>query len=286
MSDPLISVLIPAYNRADTIVRCINSAQASRYERLEIIVSDNGSTDGTADMVAGLAETDPRIELIRHRTNQGPLPNWKACLDRASGDLIHWLWSDDWIEPCFYATLIDGMKKKRAMVGFSAVRVVSQAEGWSYITHSFPPLDREKALKEGLNGRVFPVSPAAALLPIASVRRYFHDNIPVRNGLDCNRRAIGCDALMILGCIHDAETVFNHPEPLVNFSSHAGSITVGTDHDLLLAHYAWARVWWARTVGLPRRHCLSDLLFLLKNRRYLSAISGLLFRSPRKSHAC
>lgn len=267
-TDPLISVLIPCYNRADTIHRCIASALGSGYDRLEVIVSDNGSTDGTADLVAGMAVTEPRIRLIRHPSNRGPLPNWRACLEAASGTLVHWLWSDDWIQPGFYRTLLGLMQAEGAQAAFSAARIVDAAHGWSYIEHSFPPLGRDEALRRGLSGIHFPVSPACALLPLDSVRRHFTDTIPNVAGLECNRRAIGCDALMILGAIHDAKAVSFHPEPLVNFNAHPGSISVTSGADLLLAHYAWARLWWSRQVGLPRSMSGPDVRLLIRRRRF------------------
>lgn len=267
MTDPLISVLIPCYNRAGTIRRCIASAQASGYARLELIVSDNGSTDGTADLVAELALADPRIVLLRHGENRGPLPNWRACLERAGGDLVHWLWSDDWIEPGFYRTLVDAMRHDGSTLAFAAARIVSAEHGWSYIQYSFPPLPRDEALARAVSGMDFPASPACALLPLASVRRHFSERVPVASGIDCNRRAIGCDLMMLLGALSEARTVSFHPEPLVNFNLHGGSITVSSGGGVLLVHYAWARLCWGRWNGLPRRSARGDVVRLLRARK-------------------
>ncbi|HKE58452.1 MAG TPA: glycosyltransferase, partial [Pyrinomonadaceae bacterium] len=64
---PLVSIVMPTYNRADTIERAIRSVQAQTFQDWELIVVDDGSTDDTATRVAGL---EPRMRLIRQE-NRG-----------------------------------------------------------------------------------------------------------------------------------------------------------------------------------------------------------------------
>lgn len=277
MRPPRISVLIPAYNRQDTIRQCLDSVLANRYQDMEIIISDNGSSDGTAEIVAGYLPLDSRIRLIRHASNLGPLPNWKSCLDAASGGHIHWLWSDDWVEPNFYQTLMDGLERHQAQVAIAAARIINPAENWWFIAHSHPNCLIPKAqwMRLMLAGSVGPCSPAAALLPTESCRRHFTDRIPVRGGIDCNRRAIGCDALMIIGAIHDGTMVYSHPDPLVNFRVHGGSITISSGMDVTRIHYAWARLCWRKQHGYPRSSVGRDVLRLLAARQYMAALRGI-----------
>ncbi|HZZ84803.1 MAG TPA: glycosyltransferase family 2 protein [Anaeromyxobacteraceae bacterium] len=88
---PLVSIVMPTYNRADTISRAIASIHAQTWKRWELIVVDDGSTDGTADRLAGL---DPRLKLIR-QANQGVTGARNTGLEAATGDLIAFLDSDD-----------------------------------------------------------------------------------------------------------------------------------------------------------------------------------------------
>lgn len=277
MSDPLISVLIPCYNRADTITRCLRPVLDGPYRALEVIVSDNGSTDGTAEAAAAAAAGDSRVRIIRHRQNMGPLPNWRACLEAASGSLVHWLWSDDWVDPSFYRVLVNGMERNRADMAICAARIVNESEGWSYITYSRPAIPHAAGdlLRDGLAGYNMPVSPAACLLPIASVRSNFHDAIPDASDIRCTARAIGCDALMILGALAESRTVHCHQEPLAFFSAHPGSISTQSGGNLLRTHYAWARLWWSRRRRLPRSWNKEDILALLKARKALALARGL-----------
>ena len=62
---PFITVVVPAYNRATTITDCVRSVQAQTYTNWELIVVDDGSSDGTPQVVAKLAQDDPRIRLFR-----------------------------------------------------------------------------------------------------------------------------------------------------------------------------------------------------------------------------
>ena len=67
----LVSVIIPVYNRANVISRAIRSVLRQSYLSIELLVVDDGSTDGTQDVVEKWSEVDPRVRLIEHRKNKG-----------------------------------------------------------------------------------------------------------------------------------------------------------------------------------------------------------------------
>ena len=68
---PRISILVPTWNAAATVERALESVLAERDVPLEVVVVDDGSTDGTADVVAEIASRDPRIVLLTLETNEG-----------------------------------------------------------------------------------------------------------------------------------------------------------------------------------------------------------------------
>lgn len=78
MDKPLISVVIPTYNEAGRIGRCIKSMQDQTYRNLEIIVVDDGSTDNTREIVEAIAKTDPRVSF--HVPEKAPpkRTNWRG----------------------------------------------------------------------------------------------------------------------------------------------------------------------------------------------------------------
>jgi glycosyltransferase involved in cell wall biosynthesis len=90
---PTVSVIIPAYNRAETISRAINSVLGQSFKDIEIIVVDDGSTDGTSDVVQQIG--DARIQIIHQTHNQGAAAARNAGMKSARGKYIAWLDSDD-----------------------------------------------------------------------------------------------------------------------------------------------------------------------------------------------
>lgn len=102
MMKPHISVCIPVYQGASTLAATLRSVLASARADFEVVIRDNGSTDGTSDVIAGF--DDPRIRLIR---SEGTLPlpaNWCATVEQARGELIKVVCADDLIHPDCLAT--------------------------------------------------------------------------------------------------------------------------------------------------------------------------------------
>ena len=90
---PLVSVIIPAFNRRDTILRAVRSVLDQSYSNLECIVVDDGSTDGTAEQLRTI--NDDRIRLIRHETNRGASAARNTGIRESRAEFIAFLDSDD-----------------------------------------------------------------------------------------------------------------------------------------------------------------------------------------------
>jgi len=103
---PRASILIPAYNSAATLPRCLASACAQTLQDIEILVADDASTDDTAAIVAALALKDSRIRLTRLVTNGGKPRAMNLLAAQAQGDWIAVLDADDAYRPERLATLI------------------------------------------------------------------------------------------------------------------------------------------------------------------------------------
>lgn len=97
---PLVSVLIPAFNRAAYIHETVESVLSQNYENIELIVIDDGSTDGTYEILAQYAE-DGKITLLTHpgRDNRGQAASLNLGLQSARGDYVAILDSDDLFLP-------------------------------------------------------------------------------------------------------------------------------------------------------------------------------------------
>lgn len=108
MSDfpaPLFSIVIPTYNRAEGYLRlAIEAAVAQNFPDLEILISDNCSTDGTEALVRSF--TDARIRYVKHPVNLGPVGNFKYCIEQARGHYWLMLHDDDLIDSDFVSTCV------------------------------------------------------------------------------------------------------------------------------------------------------------------------------------
>ena len=96
---PLVTVGVPTYNRAAQLERTIASVLAQSYRNFELVVSDNGSTDGTEAFCRRVAAAEARIRYVRHPANRGPEFNFRHVLTEARGTLFMWLADDDWLDP-------------------------------------------------------------------------------------------------------------------------------------------------------------------------------------------
>lgn len=102
-NEPKVSVIIPTYNRADFLCRCIDSVLAQNYSNVEIIVINDCSTDDTAERVAIRYGGDERIVYIENETNLGPGGNRRKAYLKASGDYVVFADDDDYyFEPEFF----------------------------------------------------------------------------------------------------------------------------------------------------------------------------------------
>jgi len=108
MGKPVISVIVPLYKAEGYIEKCLRSIMAQTLRDIEIICADDCSPDGSADVVARLAEEDARITLIRHETNRGPGAARNSAIRAARADFVASVDSDDYVDPDFLEQLWHG----------------------------------------------------------------------------------------------------------------------------------------------------------------------------------
>lgn len=105
-----ISVIIPAYNAEKYLDKCISSVLKQNLSDLEIIICDDASTDGSLKIIENYKKKDNRIKLITHRENQGLSVSRNDGMERASGEYIFFLDSDDYIKQNVLTTLYRKIK--------------------------------------------------------------------------------------------------------------------------------------------------------------------------------
>jgi glycosyltransferase involved in cell wall biosynthesis len=104
-SQILISVIVPVYNVEEYLPRCLDSIISQSHKNLQIILVNDGSTDGGGAICDRYAEKDSRIQVV-HKANGGLSSARNAGLDVATGDWTGFVDSDDWIEPEMYERLL------------------------------------------------------------------------------------------------------------------------------------------------------------------------------------
>lgn len=107
---PMISVIIPVYNPGVHLRKCLDSITGQTYENLEIILIDDGSTDGSDKVCDEYAAKDDRIVCV-HQPNSGVSKARNAGLELAHGDYYHFPDSDDYLETDTYSYVISLMQK-------------------------------------------------------------------------------------------------------------------------------------------------------------------------------
>ena len=117
---PWLSVLVPVYNVADLLSRCVDSLLAQTYEDVRIILVDDGSTDDCPAICDQYAEQDPRVTSL-HRTNGGLSAARNTGIDHvfsieepSRGRYIAFVDSDDWVEPGYVESMLETLEESGA----------------------------------------------------------------------------------------------------------------------------------------------------------------------------
>ncbi|MEO6995504.1 MAG: glycosyltransferase family A protein [Lacunisphaera sp.] len=92
---PKISVLVPTYNYARFLPQAIESILAQTDADFEVFISDDASTDDSAEVIRHYAARDSRIRFALHPNNLGMVANWNWCLQQAHGEYVKYLFGDD-----------------------------------------------------------------------------------------------------------------------------------------------------------------------------------------------
>ena len=113
MEFPLVSILVPMYNAADCITRCVESLCAQTYKSIEILLLNDGSTDDTTAVCARLAAQDHRIAVI-DKSNTGAADTRNQGIRLAHGKYIQFVDCDDWLAPDFTEKLVTAAEQHQA----------------------------------------------------------------------------------------------------------------------------------------------------------------------------
>lgn len=132
MDTPKISVLIPMYNRKHYIEQCIDSVLTQTFQDFEIIIRDDGSTDGSADFVEKIyapAISSGKLKLCRNKKNIGEFPTDNRLLREATGKYVMILHSDDLYLPEALEQMYITAEKFNADIVHSSIHLTTAPDG-------------------------------------------------------------------------------------------------------------------------------------------------------------
>ena len=296
---PTVSVIIPAYNSAETLAEAIASAQRQTLSDIEIIVVDDGSTDDTPNIIKNLAAQDPRIKSITLAKNAGVSHARNIAIKQAAGEWIAVLDADDLFEPPRLEKMCAAAKEADADVlcdnlkirDYGSPKIVTVTE-W-HEGKRLTSLTPQKLFNLG-----FPIGPKP--VPIGLAKPLIKAGFLQKNHLLYNERlALGEDNLLLAELFLSAGRIFFMPEayyiylrrvsPLGKISPVFCAPRKWEDLiklcDVLLEKYAGSLSGGNRRKIVKRRKIVSDWVHYMKfretlNERELVAAITLYLRKP------
>ncbi|WP_340064189.1 glycosyltransferase family 2 protein [Ascidiimonas aurantiaca] len=152
---PLVSVIMPAYNAGKFIKDSITSVRNQTYTNWELIITDDASTDTTANLVKDFCIKDPRIQLLQLPGNFGAGMARNKAIEHAQGDFIAFLDADDlWVPEKLEKQLLF-MQKKNIQVSFTSYNLISEkGEPLFKTVEALPAIDIKKIKKANYIGNL------------------------------------------------------------------------------------------------------------------------------------
>jgi glycosyltransferase involved in cell wall biosynthesis len=255
---PLVSILIPVYNRENMILDAIDSALNQTYKNIEIIIGDNNSTDGTWNIVKSLGLHHRNIFCFRNEKNIGPVYNWLECIKHSTGDFIKILFSDDLISPNFIEECLNCFDKDSAFVitplyFFRYKDVIDNKRIYKKNTYN-----TNIYIKDRLFGGKydFPVSPGAAIFRRQDILDAFIVDVPNPIGLESTKNGAGNDLLIFLLIADKYKKIKIAKKAISSFRVHGKSFSCSSD---ITHYYEWAKIFY---VSNANRIFLNDALKL------------------------
>jgi glycosyltransferase involved in cell wall biosynthesis len=157
MTTPSVSIGLPVYNGERFLTLAIESVLGQTFTDLELVISDNASTDATQDICHQFMKADSRVRYIRHPHNVGVTRNFNGVVDHARARLFKWASADDLVAPDFVEQCVDVLRHDQSVVLVHSKTRFIDADGIDAPRDDFPlhlmedlPADRLQKLWERL----------------------------------------------------------------------------------------------------------------------------------------
>ena len=187
---PIVSVIIPAYNCAKYLPVCLDSIISQTYPAIEVIMIDDGSTDGTGDLCDAFAKENDKIKVI-HQKNMGQAEARNKGFELSSGQWICYVDADDAIHPDMISLLVHMVQSSGARMGLCGhIQVQEIPEEFEIIRK--PAFEYMEAIEDQFYAEAFDIWCITAKLIDREIieknslekGRLYEDNAVILNWLD------------------------------------------------------------------------------------------------------
>jgi len=272
MIEPKITIIVPVYKVEPYIRKCVESIIGQTYQRIEVILVDDGSPDNCGAICDEYARADSRIIVI-HTENEGVYIAEKKALDVATGDYLMFVGADDWVEPDFCETALRLAQENNVQMVAFMYNDVFEGRDHS-ITEKCPVVLRETGYmeaSEAVRHLILRDSPIASYLCNKLFKRSLFDNFKFPEGRVLQDQAVTYLMMLRAGRIYVSNAV------LYNYLQHPGSIT-DTIYNSIKKYASLFAIWQER-LPILRQYCPENVHHQMMQLADLS-VSGLFFIPP------
>ena len=217
MAQPLISIIMPAYNCERFIEAAIRSVMMQTYHNWELIVIDDASTDATFDIVCRMMEKEPRIRGIQNPTNMGAARTRNLGLDLALGEYVAFLDSDDSWNANKLTDQLLCMKNASAALCFTSYAIVDENDTFCRSYNVPKEICFEELLKENVIGCSTVLISKEIVDKYRFVTDFYHEDYCLwLDILKDGYRAVGCDKELVRWRLFTRSRSFNKKRSAMN----------------------------------------------------------------------
>lgn len=228
VQEPLISIIIPIYKVEPYIANCIQSVVEQTYSNLEIILVDDGSPDNSTDIAENVLKNNGKNYIVIHQENKGLGEARNSGLNKANGEWVYFLDSDDMIVPETIEHLVAATKRETDFV-FSNYRIITdKAEAYGKFAKADAIYYNAEIIR-----KEFLLRKKIILAPGTLYRKDFLD----RNKLRFEKIPWSEDQQFMFRLLRIADKIGYVEEPLYQYLQRAGSIMNATEPQKILEGY-------------------------------------------------
>lgn len=219
MESPLVSIIVPIYNAAMDMVPCLESIKHQRYQNLEVLLVNDGSSDASLEICRMYARLDPRVIII-DKENTGVSGTRNAAIERARGKYLQFVDSDDQLDPNATRLLVEAAEETQADLVICNYCSV-MPDGKTTVHGFMQPYTR---MDKAQFARCLMEEPASFYYGVMWNKLYRADLVRAHTDVRCSEEMTWSEDLYFnLTYIRYAERFFALTAPIYNYYDNPGS---------------------------------------------------------------